>query len=101
MEKPIKKLSEMSTNELIIVECEHLKNSLLDKNISYGDSLHSKGLLFDIETTTGIKGRINDKLRRIHTVGLNDETEDTLLDLMGYLVHLRIALIRKKENPQD
>jgi hypothetical protein len=44
-----------------------------------------------MDPATGIKARINDKLNRIKQVGLNDKTEDTVDDLIGYLVHLQIA----------
>jgi hypothetical protein len=96
MEKSIK---EATTAELIILECEALKNLLLDKNTAYGDAVHQRGPLFNVDPVVGIQARINDKLRRIRNVGITDDTEDAIQDLMGYLVHLKIALLRKK-NPQ-
>jgi len=41
--------------------------------------------------------RIDDKLMRIKNKGIYDATEDTVKDLMGYLVLLLIAL-EEKEN---
>lgn len=96
MEKSIK---DCSTSELIVFECEALKNMLLDKNVAYGDAVHQRGPLFDVDPILGIQARINDKLRRLQNKGINDLTEDSISDLIGYLVHLRIALIRKR-NPQ-
>jgi hypothetical protein len=96
MEKNIK---DASTAELIILECESLKNLLLEKNAAYGDAVHQQGPLFNVDPVIGIQARINDKLRRIQNKGITDDTEDAILDLMGYLVHLRVALLRKK-NPQ-
>ena len=40
----------------------------------------------------GLLGRLDDKLNRIKTVGINDKTEDTVDDLIGYLIHLNIML---------
>jgi hypothetical protein len=78
--------------EMISEECVALESMLLIKNIAYNNSLHSEPPLFPIDSITGIQARINDKLNRIKQVGLTDETEDSVLDLIGYLIHLRIAL---------
>lgn len=96
MEKHIK---DCSTEELILFECEALKHMLLAKNAAYGDAVHQRGPLFDVDPILGIQARINDKLRRIQNKGINDLTEDSISDLIGYLIHLRIAIIKKK-NPQ-
>jgi hypothetical protein len=45
-----------------------------------------------MDISTGIKARINDKLNRIKQTGLTDVTEDTLDDLIGYLIHLNISI---------
>jgi len=88
-----------TTNELIEFECDRLKTLLLKKNRDYNDSLHIQPILFDMDAATGIKARINDKLNRIKQVGLNDKTEDTVDDLIGYLIHLQIA--NKLNNKQN
>jgi hypothetical protein len=93
-----KRIEDCSTAELIIFECEALKNLLLDKNAAYGDAVHQPGPLFQVDPVVGIQARINDKLRRIQNKGITDLTEDTLQDLIGYLVHLRIALLRKQRS---
>lgn len=78
-------------DELIEEVCEEIKQLLLEKNMKYNNSLHQVGPLFELDPITGIKARINDKINRIKQVGLNDDTEDTLADLIGYLIHLKIA----------
>jgi Na+/phosphate symporter len=68
---------------------------LAEKNEAYGNSalepinIFSKG-----DAVESLQARIDDKLARIKNRGLNDETEDTLFDLCGYLILLIIA----KEN---
>lgn len=89
---------EDSTAKLIIIECEDIKNLLLNKNAAYGDAVHQRGPLFDVDPVIGIQARINDKLRRIQNKGITDDTEDAIQDLIGYLIHLRIAL--KMKSPQ-
>lgn len=76
--------------ELDIVEA-----LLLEKNKAYGNSALSPVRVFsDADATEGIALRIDDKLSRIQQVGFTglDASEDTLLDLIGYLIILRIAL---------
>lgn len=97
IEKNIKSYTELSSSEKIIIECEKIKNLLLSKNAAYRDAVHQPGPLFDIDPILGIQARINDKLRRIQNTGITDKTEDSVTDLIGYLIHLKIAL--KKRNP--
>jgi hypothetical protein len=69
---------------------------LLAKNAAYGDSALSPSNVFSkLNAVEAIKIRIDDKLKRIANRGVNDQTEDTVSDLIGYLVLLKIAL---KEN---
>lgn len=92
MKKSKKALSKNQEMTLRIrSECDRIKELLVQKNTDYNNSLHTPPLLFDMDPATGIKARINDKLNRIKQVGLNDKTEDTVDDLIGYLVHLQIA----------
>ena len=44
-----------------------------------------------LDNAAAICARIDDKLSRIANSGLNDATEDTLDDLIGYLILLKIA----------
>ena len=82
----------MTTNEKIIKELESIQKELIQKNIDYRDSLQNPLGVFQQDKLQGILGRIDDKLNRIKTVGLNDKTEDTIGDLIGYLIHLKIML---------
>jgi hypothetical protein len=82
----------METNEKIKLFCDDLSDFLIQKNISYNDSLQNPIGVFQNDKLQGILGRIDDKLNRIKKVGINDNTEDTILDLIGYLVHLKIML---------
>ncbi len=66
-----------------------LENMLVAKNIAYGDAALTPVRVFSrTDSSEQIRVRIDDKLSRIRS-GNNDE--DTVLDLMGYLVLLRIA----------
>lgn len=98
MEKPTN-YKDLPTAMQIILECEEIKDLLLTKNAAYGDAVHAPGELFDIDPVIAIKARINDKVKRILNKGINSDTEDTLQDLIGYLIHLRIAI--KKKTPEN
>ena len=75
--------------------CDKVKNLLLEKNKKYGDSALEPVRVFSQDHQIAqLKVRIDDKLSRIRTSGPMASDEDTLLDLMGYLVLLKIALER-------
>jgi hypothetical protein len=78
-------------NDLLIDECNRIKELLVKKNTDYNNSLYAKAPLFEIDPRVGLMARINDKLNRIKQVGLTDATEDSLDDLIGYLIHLKIT----------
>lgn len=82
----------MDTNEKIEIYLNELTKFLIKKNNDYGDSLQNPIGVFQQNKIDGILGRIDDKLNRIKTVGINDKTEDTIDDLIGYLIHLQIML---------
>ena len=72
--------------------CDDIKALLLSKNEKYGDSaLTPLGVFSKLNSAEAIKARIDDKLSRISNMGLNDTSEDTLDDLIGYLLLLKIA----------
>jgi hypothetical protein len=85
-----------TTEQKIWEEVNAVGNLLSEKNKSYGDSavrpvnIFSKGNAVD-----SLCARIDDKIMRIKNKGINDKTEDTVSDLIGYLILLKIAL---KEN---
>ena len=66
---------------------------LLSKNAAYGDSALTPSNIFSKQPSIeGIKLRLDDKLTRIKNKGITDQTEDTISDLIGYLVLLKVAL---------
>ena len=72
--------------------CDNIRDLLLSKNRAYGDSALSPDNIFSkLDNAQAICARIDDKLRRIKNNGLDDKTEDTLDDLIGYLILLKIA----------
>lgn len=73
--------------------CDSIGELLLEKNEKYGDSaLNPKRVFSKADAVEQIKVRIDDKLSRITTTGFSAVDEDTLQDLIGYLVLLKIAL---------
>ena len=74
----------------IIGEMLSIANLLIDKNISYGSSFDSPINIFSKATSKEqLYVRIDDKLNRIKK-GKEYASEDTVLDLIGYLVLLRV-----------
>ena len=70
------------TDELIKEVGREVVMLLLEKNKAYGDTANNPPNIFSkLSPKEGILARIDDKLSRIKKVGINDKTEDTLLDL--------------------
>ena len=83
---------DMSTQDLIKIKCDECKELLLEKNREYGDSaLHPLGIFSRLDAIEAIKIRIDDKLARIRYGGQKNIKEDTVLDLIGYLILLRVC----------
>jgi hypothetical protein len=81
-----------TTQELIIEECDGVKELLLRKNMEYGDSaVNPKRIFSQVNPVEQIKVRIDDKLSRLMNQGEKTITEDTVQDLIGYLILLRVA----------
>ena len=79
----------------IVDTCNGIKILLLVKNQKYGDSaLNPKRVFSKASAVETILVRIDDKLSRISNTGFSSPDEDTLQDLIGYLVLLKIALKR-------
>jgi hypothetical protein len=79
--------------------CDEVKNLLLSKNLKYGDSAINPIRLFSSSSNEEqIKVRIDDKLSRIRNQPENED-EDATLDLIGYLVLLKVAKKIKEEKP--
>ena len=76
-----------------------ITNLLKEKNAAYGNTaLNPLGIFSKLGASEAIKARIDDKLARIANKGLNDDTEDTARDLVGYLLLLLMALEREGSN---
>ena len=84
-------------NEIIEAEYNELKEFAIEKNISYNGSIFNPDWIikpsFDLTNKQmiemGLVARINDKLNRIKSAGLNGFDEDNIKDLIGYLVLYR------------
>lgn len=71
--------------------CDGVANLLIEKNKCYGNSaLEPLNCFYKGDATTAIKVRIDDKLSRIMR-GKEYGNEDTITDLLGYLVLLKIS----------
>ena len=92
----------MNTKEKIKLKCQEIEDLLIQKNDAYGDSaLNPVGIFSSLKASEAIRIRLDDKLKRIANVGLNDETEDTLMDCAGYMVLLMIANDNESNNIQE
>jgi|TARA_B110000908_G_C10228939_1_gene439524 hypothetical protein len=86
----------METRDLIIEVSAEVTNLLLEKNDAYGDSaLSPVGIFSRGNAVDSLCARIDDKLMRIKSRGITDATEDTVQDLIGYLILLKIAIRNK------
>ena len=76
--------------QMIRAECREVERILLEKNAAYGNSALEPVRIFSkADTTEQIRVRIDDKLSRLargRAAG-----EDVTLDLIGYLILLRVA----------
>jgi len=91
----------MSTRDNIEIKCRELKELLLRKNDAYGDAaLQPLGVFSSCKSSEGIKIRLDDKLKRIANAGLVKDTEDTLIDIAGYIILLMIAKDNENNNIQ-
>ena len=83
----------MSFSEKLDIEIETISNLLKEKNKAYGDTaLNPTNIFSKLSATEAICARIDDKLARIGNKGINDETEDTVDDLIGYLLLLKMSM---------
>lgn len=75
--------------------CDQIKELLIAKNIQYGNSALEPVRIFSrASTDEQLRVRLDDKLSRLARGDESIENDDdVLLDLIGYLVLLRIARI--------
>ena len=81
------------TEQQINSVCNQIKTLLILKNKAYGDSALEPVRIFSKSSSVdGLLVRIDDKLSRIKNMGISSASEDTLMDLIGYLILLKIQL---------
>ncbi len=75
---------------------EQITSLLKEKNAAYGDSaLKPLNIFSKLDAVESLCCRLDDKIARISNKGINDQTEDTVDDLIGYLLLLKMAMERK------
>jgi hypothetical protein len=85
-----------STQHTIADVCDNIKNMLIDKNKSYGDSALDPIRIFSkASSDEQIKIRIDDKLSRISR-GSEFYGDNDLDDLIGYLILLKVLKVYNK-----
>lgn len=89
----------MTTREKIQAVGQEVIDLLIEKNKSYGDSaLEPANIFANGSATENLCSRIDDKLMRIKTQGLDGYGEDNVKDLIGYLFLLMIA--QREQQPK-
>jgi len=74
------------------VELKKIGDLLKQKNKAYGNTaLNPTNIFSQLDASEAICARLDDKLARIKNKGINDETEDTVSDLIGYLLLLKMS----------
>tara|TARA_R110002020_G_scaffold182743_11_gene378498 strand:- start:2992 stop:3390 length:399 start_codon:yes stop_codon:yes gene_type:complete len=92
----------MTTEDLIMKVTDEMRDLLIEKNRAYGDSATNPTNVFsEGSAIDSICARIDDKLMRIQNKGINDKTEDTISDLIGYLILLKVALHKEKHGEYE
>jgi hypothetical protein len=88
---PVAETLGTKTQQAISEVMKDIEEMLLSKNRSYGDSALDPVRIFSkSDELEGIRVRIDDKLSRV-ALGTGYPGEDTIDDLIGYLVLLKIA----------
>jgi hypothetical protein len=86
----------ISTQHTIADVCDNIKNMLIEKNKSYGDSALDPIRIFSkASSDEQIKIRIDDKLSRISR-GSEFYGDNDLDDLIGYLILLKVSKVYNK-----
>jgi hypothetical protein len=90
-----------STQHTIADVCDNIKNMLIEKNKSYGDSALDPIRIFSkANSDEQIKIRIDDKLSRISR-GSEFYGDNDLDDLIGYLILLKVSKVYNKKELQN
>jgi hypothetical protein len=85
---------EAPSGQAILAETLLIAKMLIGKNARYGDSALAPLRIFSkANATEQLLVRIDDKISRIRRTGIGEAAdEDTLADLIGYLILLRLSL---------
>ena len=90
----------MTSAEKIKRIANEVRDLLLEKNAAYGDSaLKPANIFAKGSAVENLACRIDDKLMRIKNRGITGDTEDTIQDLIGYLILLKIAIENERTQP--
>lgn len=88
-----KDLDMQMVQSMIREECKKLEDLLIYKNTRYGNSaIRPKRIFSKASPSEAIKVRIDDKLSRIEKTGITSSDEDTVGDMSGYLILLKILM---------
>jgi hypothetical protein len=80
---------DVSTAQRIAKVCDDIKDFLIEKNEQYGDAYAAPLQVFsNASAEERIRCRLDEKINRLYA-GKNN-TEDTELDIIGLLIHLKI-----------
>ena len=72
---------------------KQITDLLKSKNKAYGNTaLKPSNVFSKLNSTEAICARLDDKLARIQNKGINDKTEDTVDDIIGYLLLLKMSM---------
>ena len=85
-------------NKNLDKKVKEITDLLKSKNKAYGNSaLNPANIFSQADAVDSLSARIDDKLMRIKNKGIYDATEDTVQDLVGYLLLLLMALENEKD----
>jgi len=87
---------QIDTQQMIAEEFNRIRDLVLLKNKDYGDSVVNPVRIFSTaDSIEQIYVRIDDKLSRLSNRGPKLIAEDTVSDLIGYLILLLVAEKKK------
>jgi hypothetical protein len=88
----------MKFSEKLDIKAKEILDLLKEKNKAYGNSALNPAKIFSqLDAIESLCSRIDDKLMRIKNKGIYDATEDTVKDLVGYLMLLLMAMEDKSD----
>jgi len=90
----------MNFHQEVYQVLSEITEMLIAKNQKYGNSaIEPLGIFSELTPEEGLKVRIDDKLKRIKNGSLDNDDEDVINDLIGYLVLLKI--LHKNDQPNE